>query len=188
MKIVALDFETANTTNQSICAVGIAVFADGQLVDSLYSLIRPPKGYGFFRPDWISDCHGLTYRDVSTAPEFPAIAPEIFARLAAADVVVAHNAGFDLKKMRATATHFGLSCPAFDYLCTYRLAEKLWPQLENHRLPTIAAHIGHRFNHHNAQADAEACGRILLAMMKEKSIATPCELAAATGATVGRFN
>ena len=105
MKFVAIDFETANGCDQSICAAGVAVFNHGHLADSFYSLIRPPKGYGFFRPDWITGCHGIRHTDVYNAPEFPAIAPEIFARLAAADVVIAHNAQFDMRKLCGTAVN-----------------------------------------------------------------------------------
>ena len=49
MKFVAIDFETANTSELSICSVGIAVFENNQLADTYYSLIRPPKdmvGFG----------------------------------------------------------------------------------------------------------------------------------------------
>ena len=101
--------------------------------------------------------------------------------------MVAHNTQFDMRVLRSTAAHFNLPCPAFDYLCTRRLAEKLWPQLDNHQLPTIAAHIGHKFEHHRALADAEACGRILLTIMTYKDITTPRELAAAMGLPLGRL-
>lgn len=181
MKFVAIDFETANGCDQSICAAGVAVFNHGHLADSFYSLIRPPKGYGFFRPDWITGCHGIRHTDVYNAPEFPAIAPEIFARLAAADVVIAHNAQFDMRKLCGTAKHFSLPCPAFDYLCTYLLAARIWPRLKNHKLPTVAARIGYEFRHHNALADAEAAGFILLAMMNETHVAGPRALAEAVG-------
>ena len=49
MKFVAIDFETANTSELGICSVGIAVFENNQLADTYYSLIRPPKdmvGFG----------------------------------------------------------------------------------------------------------------------------------------------
>jgi DNA polymerase III epsilon subunit-like protein len=35
---------------------------------------------------------------------------------------------------------------------------------------------GHDFHHHNAQADAEAAGRVLLAMMKHASADRPSAL------------
>lgn len=181
MNLVAIDFETANPADESICAAGIAVFENGRLAESKYWLIRPPKGFGFFRPDWVSTVHGIRHTDVYGKPVFPAIAPEIFARLSAADVVVAHNAQFDMRKLRGVAMHFGLDCPQFDYLCTYRLARRIWPRLPNYQLPTVAAHVGHEFEHHNALADAEAAGVILLAMMKESHAPGPRALAEMVG-------
>lgn len=175
MTFASLDFETANYSRVSICAVGIAVFTDGALVETNHWLVRPPKGHGWFREDF-TEIHGLTHLDVQDAPEFSAIAPELLERLTCADFVIAHNAAFDIGHLRTTLDHFGLPCPAFVYLCTYRLAERIWPNLPNHRLDTLAAHIGHEFNHHHAQADAEAAGRVLLAMMKQVNAKSPGEL------------
>jgi DNA polymerase-3 subunit epsilon len=187
MTIASLDFETANRSPVSICAAGLAVFEDGNLTEAPYWLVRPPKGHGWFLPEFTEDCHGLTWFDVQDAPEFSAIAPELLKRLTRADIVIAHNAQFDIGALRATLDHFGLACPQFDYLCTYRVAERLWPDLPNHRLNTLAAHIGHEFHHHNAQADAEAAGRVLLAMMKHVSANSPSELLQKTGMEPRRF-
>jgi DNA polymerase-3 subunit epsilon len=57
-----------------------------------------------------------------------------------------------------------------------RVAERIWPDLPDHRLNTLAAHIGHEFHHHHAQSDAEAAGRVLLVMMKHSNANMPCEL------------
>jgi DNA polymerase III subunit epsilon len=187
MTITSLDFETANYSRASICAAGIAVFEDGTLAEAPYWLVRPPKGHGWFREDF-TDIHGLTWFDVQDAPEFSAIAPAFLERLTRADIVIAHNASFDIGVLRATLNHFGLSCPEFDYLCTYRVAERIWPDLPNHRLDTVAAHIGHEFHHHNAQADAEAAGRVLLAMMKHVNTYTPSELLEKTRMEPRRFS
>ena len=40
---VALDFETADYQPDSACAVGLAKVRGGEVVDTLYSLIRPPR-------------------------------------------------------------------------------------------------------------------------------------------------
>ena len=167
MTFTSLDFETANPSRVSICAAGLAVFEDGELVESPYWLVRPPKPHGWFRDDFI-ECHGLTHLDVLDAPEFLAIAPELLERLTCADIVIAHNA-------------------QFDYLCTCHLARRVWPDLPNHRLNTLAAHIGHEFYHHQAQADAEAAGRVLLAMMKHVNANTPRELLQKAGMEAKRF-
>ncbi len=186
MNFVSLDFETANHSRVSICAAGMAVFEDGKLTETPYWLVRPPKGHGWFREDFI-EIHDLTHLDVLDAPEFPAIAPEFLARLTRADIVIAHNATFDIGHLRATLNHFGLPRPEFDYVCTCQLARRVWPELPSHSLNALAAHIGHQFNHHHAQADAEAAGRVLLAMMKQVNATTPRELLQKAGLEPKRF-
>jgi DNA polymerase-3 subunit epsilon len=37
---VAIDFETANFEQSSICSMGIVIVKDGELVDNFYSLVR----------------------------------------------------------------------------------------------------------------------------------------------------
>ena len=49
MNFASIDFETANTSRVSICAAGLAVFENGVLTESLYWLVKPPKGHGWFR-------------------------------------------------------------------------------------------------------------------------------------------
>jgi DNA polymerase-3 subunit epsilon len=186
MTITCIDFETANPSRVSICAAGMAVFEDGKLTETSYWLVRPPKGHGWFHDIFI-ECHGLTHLDVLDAPEFPAIAPEFLARLNRADLVIAHNAAFDIEHLRDTLDYFGLPRPEFDYLCTCNLARRVWPELPNHQLSTLTAHIGHKFNHHHAQSDAEAAGRVLLAMMKQVNANTPRELLQKTGMELKRF-
>ncbi len=186
MIITSLDFETANHSPVSICAAGLAVFENGILTESPYWLVRPPKPHGWFHEIFI-ECHGLTHLDVLEAPEFPAIAPELLERLTRSDLVIAHNAGFDIRHLRDTLDHFGLPCPEFDYLCTCNLARRVWPDLPDHKLGTVTAHIGHQFNHHHAQSDAEAAGRVLLAMMKHANATTPSELLQKVGMEMKRF-
>jgi DNA polymerase-3 subunit epsilon len=175
MKFISIDFETANYSRVSICAAGMAVFEDGELAASPYWLVKPPEGHGLFHERFI-ECHGLTEQDVKDAPEFTAIAPEFLEHLTNADLVIAHNAAFDISHLRITLDHFGLPQPEFEYVCTCQLAKRVWPQLENHQLSTLTAHIGHEFKHHHAKHDAEAAGRVLLAMMKQVDANTPHEL------------
>ena len=176
MNIACIDFETANHSRVSMCAASVAVFENGELVEYPYWLVKPPKGHGFFLPEWTESCHGLSWFDVQNAPEFTVIAPELLEHLTKADIVVAHNAPFDTDVLKQTLEHFNLPCPEFQSLCTYRLAKRVWPELPNHQLSTVAAHIGHEFQHHHAQSDAEAAGRVLLAMMKHANANTPREL------------
>jgi DNA polymerase-3 subunit epsilon len=176
MIICSIDFETANHSPVSMCAAGLATFEQGRLTESVHWLVRPPKGHGWFIPEWTQGCHGLSWWDVRHEPEFSAISGEVLTRLARADVVIAHNAPFDLRVLEATLEHFGQSLPVLRSLCTCALSRQVWPQLPNHQLSTVAAHIGHTFQHHHAQSDAEAAGQVLLAMMAEMRISSPEQL------------
>ena len=166
MKIVAIDFETANYSPLSACALGLAIFEDYELVESPYWLIKPPKGHGWFIEEWTQDIHGIGWFDVCQKPEFGEIAQKVVTHLAAADLVVAHNAPFDLRVLHALLEHFQMSAPPFQHQCTLALARQTWPDLLNHQLSTVAAHIGCDLNHHHAQSDAIAAGRVMLAMVK----------------------
>ncbi len=41
----AIDFETANNQRSSICSVGVVIVRNGEIVDSVYSLIQPEPNY-----------------------------------------------------------------------------------------------------------------------------------------------
>jgi DNA polymerase-3 subunit epsilon len=186
MKIISIDFETANYSDVSICAVGLALFDSGELLESRHWLVHPPKGHGWFREDFV-ECHGINWSDVRQAPEFPEIASEVVSRLQCAQIVIAHNAPFDMRKLRGTLDHFQLPAPEFDYLCTLRTARRVWPELPGYGLGMLAAHIGHTFRHHNAKDDAEAAGRVLYAMVASAGVQTPADLLRIPGVSLQRF-
>ena len=167
MRFTSLDFETANYSDASICAAGIAVFVNGELTETRHWLVRPPAGHDFFREDFIA-IHGITPQAVQEAPEFPAVAEELLPFLTGADLVVAHNAQFDMRMLTGTLSHFGIPCPSFQTICTRETSRRAWPKLPSHSLDTVADHIGHTFRHHNALEDAEASGRVLSAIIKDR--------------------
>ena len=49
MEFTAIDFETANASRDSACAIGLVTVKDGVIVDEYYHLIRPKIMY--FNPD-----------------------------------------------------------------------------------------------------------------------------------------
>jgi len=190
MKIVAIDFETANQSPPNACALGLAIFeSDGgfsrsseieirlkpkphsfQLIESPYWLIKPPKGHGWFNEEWTQDIHGIGWFDVCAKPEFSEIAPEVVTHLASADLVVAHNASFDLRVLHALLEHFEIPAPSIQHQCTLQLSRQTWPDLPNHQLSTLANHLGIELNHHHAQSDAIAAGRVMVEVMKHSDV------------------
>ena len=166
MEMLCIDFETANSSRGSVCSLGIAVFSAGRLTESLEWLVRPHRSLDYFDPFNVS-IHGIHSADVRTAPEFNAVMPHLLSKLKPGIMVLAHNAAFDISVLRSVLDLYGVPYPEFDYLCTCKAASKVWPDMENHKLDTVCAHIKHKFKHHNAKDDAEAAGKALLSMMAE---------------------
>ena len=156
MDFTAIDFETANEQRFSPCSIGLVVVQNGEFVKNLSFLIRPPE----MRFNSINIAiHGIKPRDVAGEPEFPQIWKVLRGYLEGA-VLVAHNAAFDLSVLHRTLEHYGISHAPFNYHCTCKISKKLWPNLYDHKLDSVARKLGIRFKHHDACEDARACAEI----------------------------
>ena len=67
MRIVALDFETANAYSASACSLGIAIYEEGEIIDSFEWYFKPHHLYNYFTNSHI---HGIYPEDVEEEPEF----------------------------------------------------------------------------------------------------------------------
>jgi DNA polymerase-3 subunit epsilon len=158
MNFVAIDFETAKNSRESAISVGLAKYRNGRLVDSWYSLIRPPELY--IRPDF-TEIHGLTVADVKDASFFDAIWEGYLRPFIGKLPLVAHNAAFDMSVLRAVLDWYKLPVPPLKYFCTLKLAHAAWPKLKSHALTSLGEHFGIGYDAHNALADAKTCGTIV---------------------------
>ncbi len=87
MDFVAIDFETANYSSDSACAVGLVKVSGGKIVDRVVHLIRPPTRQFVF-----TYIHGLSWKDVAEADDFGALWPKIEDFIEGAEFFAAHNA------------------------------------------------------------------------------------------------
>lgn len=180
MRAVAIDFETASARRDSACAIGLAWIDDDGIVGRDYRLIRPRE----MRFDWRNIAvHGIRPEDVADEPEFPEVWQDFAARFDGA-VVLAHNASFDMSVLRHVTATYGLPLPRCDYFCTMLAARRVWPDLMNHKLPTVARHLGITFQHHHAGEDADVCARIALSQARHFAAADIAALSARIGLTL----
>jgi DNA polymerase-3 subunit epsilon len=156
MRIVGMDFETANPGNGSICAIGLAGLDNGKLVDKREWLIKPHKECDYFC-SFCVECHGINYWDVRKSPAFSDVWLEMSQFLQEYDVVVCHNAPFDIRHLRGVLELYHLDPVAFNYACTLELSRNKLPELPSRSLNIVAGHFNHHFQHHNALDDAIAC-------------------------------
>ena len=185
LDFTAIDFETANSSSASACAVGLTRVRDGRVVETAGWLIKPPAGHDRFFELNIG-IHGIRPEDVVDAPTW---IDQLSAldRFVGDDVVVAHNAGFDMSVLRRACEATDAACPSYRYLCSLQVARKTY-DLASYRLPSVAAAAGFLdFAHHDAASDALACAHIMIDAAARAGAHDVVELAMLLGVRVPRL-
>lgn len=183
MKIVSLDFETANYAKNSAISIGLVKMEDGKVIDEYYSLIKPPEMK--FDPYFIT-IHNLKPKDVEDAPPFSQIYSDI-SHFISDDLVVAHNAIFDMGILKETAEFYNLNLVDFNYLCTLRLAKKIWKFEDSYKLTSLAKKMKLEYRAHHALDDAYAAGLLFYKIINGVSDSTLHKFLEENGVKVNKF-
>lgn len=162
MDFVAIDFETANSLRTSACSVGIVVVRNGEIIEEVQTLINPLSEFNYYN----TKIHGITDYMVQDAPTFQEYWPQL-KQYIDGQTIIAHNASFDIGVLKESVKRCYEEQPHFDYACSYRIAKKVWPNLYNHKLSTVANYLSIQFKHHDALEDARAAALITIEAMKK---------------------
>lgn len=163
---VAIDFETANSKLNSACSVGIVAVENNEIVDKKYFLIKPPI-IGFDAENIA--IHGITEADVVNEAYFGEIWEEMKLYLSE-NLLVAHNATFDMSVLRCCLKEYGISVPDTEYVCsipvsTYAFTEKVGKSL-GERTKLLGIELE---NAHNALDDAVACAELVIKTLQKNN-------------------
>lgn len=156
MRIIALDFETANSNPTSACQLALVRLDDYAVTGSQAWYIRTPDEH--FQFTWL---HGISWDTVKDCPSMAGLWPELEPWLAGADYLAAHNASFDRRVMDATCQHHGLPAPRQPYIDTVQVARRVFNIFPT-KLNMVCERLGIGLNHHEALSDANACAQILV--------------------------
>ena len=182
LNFTAIDFETANGSPASPCAVGLVKVSEGKIVDTFSTLIQPPYPNDWFAAGNIR-VHGINPEDVISAPSWNQALGQML-EFIDGDDLIAHNAGFDMGVLRASIELIDGQIPALRYGCSLIMARKTY-NLESYKLNQVASAIGHEeFDHHDALADSDACARIVIHMSHRHGVSSLDELAKLTNHTI----
>jgi DNA polymerase III epsilon subunit family exonuclease len=163
---VVFDLETtgAKTPPCRVTEIGAYRVKNGEIVEEFHSLVNPETPIPFF----ISMLTGITDEMVKDAPKFSEVA-DGFLRFIGDSVLVAHNAGFDMRFLNHEVGRmfedYRLANPS---LCTVQLSRRLLPDVENHKLKTLAEYYSVALvNHHRANEDAYATAKIFINLLEQ---------------------
>lgn len=139
--LICFDFETTGVSAMTdrIIDMGAVRFTTDRLdIDTYSQLVNPLRPIGAAA----SQVHGLYDHDVYDAPTLDNVLPQFLQFLQGAEVLIAHNAGFDRSFLAAACVFAGASPPETATICTLPLTRKAWPEFENYRLETIGVNLG----------------------------------------------
>ncbi len=160
---VAIDFETANRFPTSACQIGLVVVEEGKIIKE-YSTLMKPVPYYFI--DEFIKIHGITKDMASKSPSFKTVWNEISQYITNAHSIVAHNAGFDIRVLKACLSYYEIEATLPDSFCSLKLSRKILKDIPNHKLSTVCRYLDIPLNHHEALSDARGAAEIILKLSK----------------------
>lgn len=159
---VAIDVETTGlspTTNELI-EVSAIKYEGQKKIDTFTSLIKPKVRI----PYYITNITGITNEMVENSPAVEEIMPNLI-NFIGENPIVAHNANFDYKFIQNYSNNAFSNNILID---TVQIGRKLYPNLPNHKLGTIAKHIGiTEDGFHRAEFDCECCAKIYMEYLEK---------------------
>ena len=164
--IVVYDFESTglDTDNDFIIEIGAEKLVNFEVVEEFSFLIKPPIEIS----EQITKLTGISNEMVADQPTIANVLPKFFDFISGS-VLVAHNADYDFRLMRAEASRLGydLEWPCF---CTLKMARELIHEIENRKLDTLASHYGLTFgSRHRSMGDVRVTSEILKKFLTEES-------------------
>jgi DNA polymerase-3 subunit alpha (Gram-positive type) len=160
-EFVVFDLETtgAKMPPCRVTEIGAYRVKDSAIVEEFQTLVDPEMPI----PPFISALTGITDEMVGRAPKFADVASD-FLDFIGDSVLVAHNAHFDMHFLNCEINRiyedYRVANPC---LCTVQLSRKLLPQMDNHKLKTLAEYYSvDLVNHHRAGPDAHATAEIFM--------------------------
>lgn len=163
-RVAVVDFETTGMGPQQgarATEVAVVVLEAGEVVDQFASLMFT----GIPVPPFIERLTGISNTLLERAPGAREVMQQVHERTQGCPMV-AHNASFDRSFWVAEMLRAGVDASATPFICTVKLARRLYPQAPNHKLGTLAAWHGlvNNGRAHRALADALTTAQLWLRM------------------------
>lgn len=155
LNFTAVDFETATNFRHSICQIGICRVENGYAVFSESFLVQPPNNE---YSHWNIGIHGISPDRTQDKPMFSEIWHEIRVHFDN-QLVVAHNAQFDLDCLFKTLEYYNLDIPVLESECTFKISGlNLIDLAESLEIPLLT--------HHDALHDSLLCAESYIKLKK----------------------
>lgn len=161
---VAIDVETTGLSpvNNELIEVSAIKYNGNEKLETFSTLIKPKARI----PYHITNITGITNEMVEDSPTVEEVMPGLV-EFIGNNPIVAHNANFDYSFIQ---NYSNKSFSKNTLIDTVQIGRNLYPKLPNHKLGTIAKHIGiEEDGFHRAEFDCECCARIYMKYLESKN-------------------
>lgn len=163
---VVFDFETTGLSPASDRVIDIGMVradASGNPLSYWSSLVNPLQAVG------ATEIHGISEDDVASAPTFEGLIDEISRRIQG-QVLVAHNAKFDISFLKTEMARTGWDFPKTPTICTMQESKNFIPGLTKRNLQTCLGFLGvNQQVQHRALGDAALTTTLLNFYLSQKT-------------------
>lgn len=163
-RYIIFDLETTglSAATERIIEIGAVKVENGEILESFDLFVDPEKT---ITPE-ITRLTSITNEMVAGAPKETEALEQFFRFCDGCDILVAHNADFDMGFLRAAIRRCGREEDPVQ-IDTLVMARAMYPELKKHKLDTIAERLGvTQKHHHRADDDARVLAEIFLKMVQ----------------------
>ncbi len=160
---VAFDLETTGFAPPcKILEIGAVKVINYKIIDEFQTFVDPCC----IIPKHITEINGINQQMVSNAPEIGDALP-LFLKFIGSLPIAAHNASFDMKFINYEGMKLGCRITN-KVIDTLALSRRHYPRLENHKLNTVARHLGviNKLEHRGLY-DAMVVAEIMIKMSQD---------------------
>ncbi|SDN44676.1 PolC-type DNA polymerase III [Acetanaerobacterium elongatum] len=157
---VVFDLETTGFSpyNDRIIEIGAVKLKNGEIIDRFSTFVNPQRPIS----EKITELTSITDDMVKDAPLEEQAVRDFYAFCGESPILVAHNASFDTGFLNISLKRLDITCN-YTAVDTVSIARALLPDLNNHKLDTVAKALKlDDFNHHRACDDAAVLASIYL--------------------------
>lgn len=158
-RFIAIDVETANSDNHSICQIGLAMVSDIGEIQSASFLVDPGELFEHFNVK----LHGIDAETVCGADNFETIIQALRPILERHTLI--QHSSFDKLAIDAACRLNGIPILRTNWLDSVIIARTAWPELKGnggHGLASLKNYLSLEFDHHDAEEDARAAAEVVL--------------------------
>ena len=153
---VVIDFETNGLEPQKCDIIQMAAirYRNDVKVDTFASFV-----YTTFVPPKVTELTSITLEDCKLAPKLKELLPRLLDFIGD-DVIVAHNASFDLGFLTESMKRLKLPGQTFIYVDTLRLSRQKIKDVKWHKLPILKKYLKLEYDSHLAEDDCYVCHEV----------------------------